>query len=146
MSAVVCPTCGAGEGMNCSTVRGNDHRKRMLAEIAELGPRVPEAVSTALVDERDPQCVKAWPGCHSFGFDPKCCRFPKSCSAGAVRLAPAETLVRCDYCGGALPSVQNRADVPTTPDLRRLGFDAAKVVCPACVERDSRAEGDRNDT
>lgn len=40
MSAVVCPTCGAGEGMNCSTVRGNDHRKRMLAEIAELEPRV----------------------------------------------------------------------------------------------------------
>lgn len=37
-----------------------------------------------LVDNRDPECVKAWPGCHTFGYDPACCRFPKSCSAGTI--------------------------------------------------------------
>jgi len=31
-------------------------------------------------DDRDPECVKAWPGCHVGGYDPRCCRFPKSCS------------------------------------------------------------------
>ena len=35
MSEVVCPTCGATGNQNCSTVRGNDHRKRMLLEISQ---------------------------------------------------------------------------------------------------------------
>lgn len=26
-------------------------------------------------------CVEAWPECYTFGYDPRCCRFPKSCSA-----------------------------------------------------------------
>lgn len=25
-------------------------------------------------------CVEAWPECHEGGYDPQCCRFPKSCS------------------------------------------------------------------
>lgn len=25
-------------------------------------------------------CVEAWPDCHTFGYNPACCRFPKSCS------------------------------------------------------------------
>lgn len=29
----------------------------------------------------DPECAAAWPEAHSFGYDPRCCRFPKSCSA-----------------------------------------------------------------
>ena len=45
-----------------------------------------EASRPALVDNRDPECVKAWPGCHTFGYDPACCRFPKSCSAGTIAL------------------------------------------------------------
>lgn len=32
------------------------------------------------LDERDPNCVMSWPGCFSGGYNPKCCRFPKSCS------------------------------------------------------------------
>jgi hypothetical protein len=32
------------------------------------------------VDGRDPNCVLAWPECYSGGYDPACCRFPKSCS------------------------------------------------------------------
>lgn len=26
-------------------------------------------------------CVRAWPDCYEGGYDPRCCRFPKSCSA-----------------------------------------------------------------
>jgi len=26
-------------------------------------------------------CVEAWPDAHEGGYDPRCCRFPKSCSA-----------------------------------------------------------------
>ena len=33
-------------------------------------------------DSRDPECVKKWPECESGGYDPRCCRFPKSCSCG----------------------------------------------------------------
>lgn len=29
---------------------------------------------------RDPSCIKEWPECYSGGYDPHCCRFPKSCS------------------------------------------------------------------
>lgn len=29
---------------------------------------------------RDPNCVEQWPECFSGGYDPRCCRFPKSCS------------------------------------------------------------------
>ena len=36
------------------------------------------------VDERDANCIEQWPGCESFGYNPSCCRFPKSCSAGFV--------------------------------------------------------------
>ncbi|WP_336630761.1 MULTISPECIES: hypothetical protein [unclassified Microbacterium] len=45
------------------------------------------------------------------------------------------TLIRCDYCGDALPSVKSRAHIPTTPDLQRLGFAADKIVCPDCAAR-----------
>lgn len=27
-------------------------------------------------------CVERWPDCYTTGYDPRCCRFPKSCSAG----------------------------------------------------------------
>lgn len=46
-----------------------------------------------------------------------------------------EAVIRCDYCGDALPSVASPADIPTTPDLQRRGFAADKVVCPACATR-----------
>jgi len=39
---------------------------------------------------RDPVCVEAWPECFSFGYDPRCCRFPKSCSADIVDPLPDE--------------------------------------------------------
>jgi hypothetical protein len=33
-------------------------------------------------DGRDPACVAAWPDCVDGAYDPRCCRFPKSCSCG----------------------------------------------------------------
>lgn len=33
-------------------------------------------------DNRDPSCIEQWPDCVNGGYDPKCCRFPKSCSCG----------------------------------------------------------------
>lgn len=47
---------------------------------------VPEAHHPAQVgadDPRKPECVERWPECESFLYDPRCCRFPKSCSAGS---------------------------------------------------------------
>lgn len=41
----------------------------------------------APVDERHPPCVERWPGCSSGDYDPRCCRFPKSCSAGVIRIS-----------------------------------------------------------
>lgn len=32
-------------------------------------------------DKRDPECVTAWPECETGLYDPRCCRWPKSCSA-----------------------------------------------------------------
>ena len=34
------------------------------------------------VPYREAECVKRWPECESGGYDPRCCRFPKSCSCG----------------------------------------------------------------
>lgn len=33
-------------------------------------------------DGRDPACVAQWPDCEDGAYDPRCCRFPKSCSCG----------------------------------------------------------------
>jgi hypothetical protein len=41
-----------------------------------------ERLLEAMPDSRDPECVKKWPECESGGYDPRCCRFPKSCSCG----------------------------------------------------------------
>lgn len=30
--------------------------------------------------DRDPSCVARWPECEDGFYDPRCCRFPKSCS------------------------------------------------------------------
>ncbi len=46
-----------------------------------------------------------------------------------------KAMIRCDYCGDDLPSVRRRADIPTTPNLQCLGFDADKVVCAECAEK-----------
>lgn len=36
--------------------------------------------SGVIPDNREPSCVERWPDCWNGGYDPHCCRFPKSCS------------------------------------------------------------------
>jgi hypothetical protein len=36
-------------------------------------------------DRRLQACVERWYDAYTGGFDPSCCRFPKSCSAGVYR-------------------------------------------------------------
>lgn len=38
------------------------------------------AAALAAWSSRDPACVARWPECESGAHDPRCCRFPKSCS------------------------------------------------------------------
>lgn len=74
-----------------------DQRHEMTRQLLEAidadrvsaGALPQKAESSQIVDERDPECVKVWPDCASMEFDPRCCRFPKSCSAGVVRMTPA---------------------------------------------------------
>ena len=39
--------------------------------------------ATAPQPETDPACRERWPECRQGGYDPACCRFPKSCSCDA---------------------------------------------------------------
>lgn len=52
-------------------------------------PAVP-ATDGKLVDNREPNCIQQWAGCASGEYDPRCCRFPKSCSAGTISLEQGE--------------------------------------------------------
>lgn len=65
----------------------NDSLRKQLAEWRAkrtLGgpPKVytPDWSPNDPPDDRDPECVRAWPECHNGGYSPNCCRFPKSCS------------------------------------------------------------------
>lgn len=56
-------------------------------------------------DGREPECVEAWPECEMGKYDPRCCRFPKSCSCGSIEETNKEVLYICTGCGytGATP-------------------------------------------
>ena len=41
-------------------------------------------IETTTALEREPACVTNWPECFNGGYDPRCCRFPKSCSVQMV--------------------------------------------------------------
>lgn len=69
--------------------RGIVSEQRLLAVVAELREhREREVTASAprspaiwcIPEPRLRACVEAWPECHDDGYDPKCCRFPKSCS------------------------------------------------------------------
>ena len=42
------------------------------------------ASSPTSTEARDPDCMARWPECEVGGYDPRCCRFPKSCSCWIV--------------------------------------------------------------
>lgn len=52
---------------------------RETHKIVESGG-LSEPATPAPYGARNPHCVENWPECYSGGYDPRCCRFPKSCS------------------------------------------------------------------
>lgn len=48
------------------------------------------AQKVVFLDERDPGCVERWDACSSGDYGYKCCRSPKSCSAGNVKMGVQE--------------------------------------------------------
>lgn len=57
---------------------------------------VHEGPAEAPDDPRDPACVAVWPGCADGLYSPRCCRFPKSCSAGIITPARQAAIDRGD--------------------------------------------------
>jgi hypothetical protein len=45
--------------------------------------------ATAAQDLREASCVEKWPECESGLYDPRCCRFPKSCSCDSAAISAA---------------------------------------------------------
>lgn len=61
-----------------------------------------------------PECEASWSGCFDGGYDPRCCRFPKSCSAGIYEWEDDE----CDQTGTPTSSgyVLRSAKEPTVDE------------------------------
>jgi hypothetical protein len=53
------------------------------------GGAAAQPVPVPAADGRDPVCVAQWPDCQDGAYDPRCCRFPKSCSCGPQQHAAA---------------------------------------------------------
>jgi len=52
-----------------------------IIQLAETEiPEDEEDPLSGVQDGRYPDCVERWPECFLGGYDPRCCRFPKSCS------------------------------------------------------------------
>ena len=79
-------------------------RFAILQDLREMAGEKPEIITAAIralsdtpsdmvpgqlakQDLRSPDCIKQWPECESGAYDPRCCRFPKSCSceSGALK-------------------------------------------------------------
>jgi hypothetical protein len=80
------------------------------------------------VDIRDPVCVEKWPECASGLYNPRCCRFPKSCSCENHAVLSEETTTVCStmFC-------YNRA--PISIDLAKPPF------CDECKAKKRRQDG-----
>jgi hypothetical protein len=63
-------------------INGDDHSPVRLCGVKVRFERKVPRPKTEYVDTRDPECVRQWPECFDGGYDPHCCRFPKSCSCG----------------------------------------------------------------
>lgn len=51
----------------------------LVTKIEDVVTKELEAM-VLVIDDRDPTCVERWPECEDGKYDPRCCRFPKSCS------------------------------------------------------------------
>jgi len=77
----------AGYGKRIRSLK--EELDRRQSERFEAAP-APVVVPVAGADDRDPGCVAYWPECVPGDYDPRCCRFPKSCScAHAIPLPQA---------------------------------------------------------
>lgn len=121
--------------LDSGTVRG-----KILAIATELeGNPVPEETSQSPAsagslteiaaaadaqghDNRDAECVQRWPECHNDGYDPRCCRFPKSCS-----------------CGGDLPTAEEKSKI--TPSAV-LSQDPPELTQAEVLELCNSSPGD----
>lgn len=94
-----------------------------MATVADIQQQIADgARPLALPTRRLRTCVENWPEAETGGYDPRCCRFPKSCSAtvydeGAVTdgdLEPVEISQHCNGCGNWMPPpAVHKATCPT---------------------------------
>lgn len=61
-------------------------------------------------------CVEAWPDAHEGGYDPRCCRFPKSCSADVYD--PAHVTAEDLEC----PAMTAPEPAPTAEHIDAVAF------------------------
>lgn len=52
-----------------------------MSDPQEEAQRIVDEIINHCADTRLAECVRRWPGCEGGDYDPRCCRFPKSCSA-----------------------------------------------------------------
>lgn len=57
-----------------------DYVSRLPVESRVVSDWRPEGPETPAPTPRLRECVEAWPDCETGEYDPRCCRFPKSCS------------------------------------------------------------------
>ena len=48
--------------------------------VESVESRIDQQRAEPIQDNREPDCIERWPECESGCFDPRCCRWPKSCS------------------------------------------------------------------
>jgi hypothetical protein len=87
-------------------------------EAGELQGVVPASAfpspASSLV-ERNPECVANWPDCYEGGYNPHCCRFPKSCSCE----------VRHEVPESATPTVKDSPPAPAGSPLDQVAVFGA---------------------
>lgn len=81
-----------------------------------------------VVWERDENCVAVWPECHSGGYDPKCCRFPKSCSCERPVTIPPPTGLMTVNVPAQFP-VGTVVTMTEAPRKRRVEPPGEYTVC-----------------
>jgi hypothetical protein len=64
-------------------------------------------------------CVEAWPGCAEGEYDPRCCRFPKSCSCDIY----SDEHVLPEWLEEVEPTTVSAGDSSAAADLRRCEAD-----------------------
>jgi hypothetical protein len=80
-----------------------DWLRAIVAEARSIRAALAASVgSSGEAESRDPGCIERWPECESGGYDPRCCRFPKSCScasgeAESGEASPAKRLTSDEY-------------------------------------------------